>query len=65
MSLTKVIINARYAIRSKDIGKRDPIKLYAKLTAKLLMRAYKSKVIKNELNEDLLQHRIYFLTFME
>ena len=37
----------------------------AKLTAKLLTTAYKSKIIKSKLDEDLLQRHIYFLTFVE
>ena len=41
------------------------IKLCASLTAKLLTTAYESKVIKFKLDRDPLQHRIYFLTFVE
>ena len=33
--------------------------------ANLLTKAYKSKIIKFKLDEDLLQRRIYFLTFVE
>ena len=33
--------------------------------AKLLTTAYKSKIIKFKLDEDPLQRRIYFLTFVE
>ena len=36
-----------------------------KITAKLLTTAYKSKIVKFILYEDLLQRRIYFLTFIE
>ena len=32
---------------------------------KLLMTAYKSKIIRFKMDEDLLQLRIYFLTFVE
>ena len=42
----------------------DPIKNWAKLTAKLLADAYKSKVIKFKLYEDLLHFRVYFLYFV-
>ena len=45
--------------------KKDPIKLCTKLTAKLLTIAYKSKRIKFKLDEDPLQRRICFLTFVE
>ena len=51
--------------RKKSYHKRGPIKLCAKLTAKLLTTAYKSKTIKLKLDEDLLQRRIYFLTFIQ
>ena len=33
--------------------------------AKLLMTAYKSKIIRFKTDEDLLQRRIYFLTFID
>ena len=49
----------------KSHQKNDPIKLCTKLTAKLLTTAYKSKIIKLKLDEDLLQRRIYFLTLIE
>ena len=45
--------------------KKEPIKLCAKLTEKLLMTAYKLKIIKFKFDEDPLQHRIYFLTLIE
>ena len=41
-----------------------PIKNYVKLTAKLLTTAYKSKFIKIKLDEDPVQCRFYFLSFM-
>ena len=44
--------------------KQDPIKLCAKLTAKLPTTAYKSKVLKLKFDKDPLHHRIYYLTFM-
>ena len=49
----------------KSCWKNYPIKLCAKLTPKLLMTAYKSKIIHFKLNEDPLQRRIYFPTFIE
>ena len=33
--------------------------------AKLLTTAYKAKIIRFKIDEDPLQHRIYFLTFVE
>ena len=45
--------------------KKDPIKLCAQLTAKLMITAYKSKIIRFKLDEDPLRRRIYFLTFIE
>ena len=45
--------------------KRDHIKLCAKLTAKLLTTAYKSKIIKLKLGKDPLQRCIYIFTFIE
>ena len=44
---------------------KDPIKLCALLTAKLLTTAYKPKIIRFRMDEDPLQRRIYFLTFVE
>ena len=44
---------------------KDPIKLCARLTSKLLTIAYRLKIIKFKLDEDPLQRRIYFLTFVE
>ena len=56
----------RRKIRKKKNShrKKDPIKLCAKFTEKLLTTEYKSKTIKLKLDEDLLQRRIYFLTFI-
>ena len=45
--------------------KKDPIRLCATLTAKFLTTAYKSKIIKFKMDEDLLQRQIYFLTFID
>ena len=45
--------------------KKDPIRLCATLTAKLLTTAFKLKMIRFKLDEDLLQRRIYFLTFID
>ena len=53
--------NNKYRKRKKQ----DPIKLCAKLMAKLLTTAYKSDIIKFKLDEDPLQRRIYFLTLVE
>ena len=62
----KVIIKTRDAIKIRAIRKkRDPIKLCAKLTAKLLTTAYKSNIITSNIDEDPLQSRISFITFIE
>ena len=45
--------------------KKYPIKLCARLTAKLLTTTYKSKIIKFKMDDDPLQHRIYFITLVE
>ena len=44
--------------------KTNPIKLCAHLTEKLLTTAYKSKIIRLKMDEDPLQRRIFFLTFV-
>ena len=51
--------------KNKNHWKNDPIKLCKKLTEKLLTTTYKSKIIKFKLDKDLLQRRIFFLTFLE
>ena len=51
--------------KKKILRKNELIKLCAKLTTKLLMKAYKSKIIKLKLDEDPFQLRIYFLIFVE
>ena len=51
--------------KDKKHRKKDPIRLCATLTAKLLTTAYKSKIIRFKLDEDPLQRRIYFLTFID
>ena len=38
---------------------------HEKLTEKFLTTAYKSKIIRFKLDEDPLQRRIYFLTFVK
>ena len=49
----------------REHQKKDPIRLCANLTAKLLTTAFKSKMIRFKLDEDPLQRRIYFLTFID
>ena len=49
----------------RNIEKKDPIRLCATLTAKLPTTAFKSKMISFKLDEDPLQRRIYFLTFID
>ena len=51
--------------KDKKHRKKDPIRLCATLTAKLLTTAYKSKIIRFKMDEDPLQRRIYFLTFID
>ena len=62
---TKVTIYIRDATKIRSIRKKYPIKLCAKLTENLLTIDYKSNIIKSKLDEDFLQPRIYFLTFIE
>ena len=51
--------------KKKSHRKKDPIKLCARLTEKLLMTAYKLKIIRFKLDEDPLQRRIHFLKLVE
>ena len=51
--------------KNKKYRKKDPIKLCATLTVKLLTTAYKSKTIRFKMDEDPLERRIYFLTFID
>ena len=44
---------------------KDLIRLCATLTEKLLTTAYKSKIIRFKMDEDPLQRRVYFLTFID
>ena len=51
--------------KNKEHQKKDPIRLCATLSAKLLTTAYKSKIIRFKMDEDPLQRWIYFLTFID
>ena len=51
--------------KDKKHHKKDPIRLCVTLTAKLLTTAYKSKIIRFKMDEDPLQRRVYFLTFID
>ena len=51
--------------KNKKHRKNHSIRLCATLTAKLLMTTYKSNIIRFEMDEDPLQRRIYFLTFID
>ena len=51
--------------KDKKHRKKYLIRLCANLTAKLLTTAYKSKIIGFKMDEDPLQRRIYFLTFID
>ena len=44
---------------------KDPIRLCATLTSKLLMTDYKSKIIRFLMDEDPLQRQIFFLAFID
>ena len=55
----------RKRCKKKSHRKTDPIKLCARLMSKLLTTAYKSKIVRFKLDEDPLQYRIYFITFVE
>ena len=55
----------RKRCKDKKHWKKDPIKLCANMTAKLLTTAYTSKIIRFIMDEDPLQRRIYFLTCVE
>ena len=51
--------------KNKKHQEKDPIRLCANLTAKLLTTAYKSKIIRFKMDEDPLQRQIYFFTFID
>ena len=59
------MIKGAIDVQGKETEKKDPIKVCARLTAKLLTTVYKSKIIRFKMDEDPLQRRIYFLTFLE
>ena len=51
--------------KNKKHWEKDPIRLCATLTAKLLTTAYNSKIIRFKMDEYPLQCWIYFLTFID
>ena len=51
--------------KRKSNGKKDPIKLCARLKENFLTTAYKSQITKFRLDKDPLQRWMYFLTFVE
>ena len=51
--------------KDKKHQKKDPIRLCATLTEKLLTTTYTSKIIRFKMDEDPLQRQIYFLTFID
>ena len=51
--------------KNKEHRGKYPIRLCATLTGKFLTTAFKSKIIRFKLDEDPLQRRIYFLTFID
>ena len=50
---------------NKKHRKKDPTRLCATLTEKLLTTAYKSKIIRFKMDEDPLERQIYFRTFID
>ena len=65
MILLMTVLTDTSYVQRRAIRKNDPIKLCARLTEKLLTEAYKSNIIRFKLDEDPLQRRIYFVTFVE
>ena len=55
----------RKQCKDKKHREKDPMRLCANFTEKLLTTAYKSKIIRFNMGEDPLQHRIYFLTCID
>ena len=51
--------------KNKKHREKDPIRLCATFTEKLLTTAYKSKIIRFKMDENPLRSRIYFLTFID
>ena len=51
--------------KDKKHWEKDPNRLCATLTAKLLTTAYKSKIVRFQMDEDPLQRRIYFLIVID
>ena len=51
--------------KNKKHRKNNPIKQCENLTAKFLTTAFKSTIIRFKIDEDPIQCRIYFLTFVE
>ena len=51
--------------KNKKHPKNDLIKLCATVTAKFLTTVYRQKIVRFIMDEDRLQRRIYFLTFVE
>ena len=50
--------------KKKKHWEKDLIRICATLTAKFLTTAYKSKITRFEMDEDPLQRRIFFLTYI-
>ena len=61
----KTVTIDRSDAKKKRNRKKDNIKSCARLTAKFLTTEYESRIIKFKMDEDLIQCRIYFLTFVE
>ena len=51
--------------KNKKYQKEAPIRLCPTLTTKLQTTEFKSKIIRFKMDEDPLQHQIYFLTFID
>ena len=61
----EVIIKSKRHNKNKRYQERDPIKICAKLTAKLLTTLYKTKIIKFKMDEDPIKRQIYYFFFIE
>ena len=65
LSLLMTVITDASDAKNKKHREKNPIKQCATLTENFLTTAYKSKIIRFKMDEDPLQRRIYFLTFVE
>ena len=52
-------------MQKQETSEKESDQIMRKFNGKLLTTAYKSKIIRFKMDEDPLQRRIYFLTFVE